>query len=133
MVWIFYFSGLVFPWAFYLLDLLGNNFDAHFSIETRQKLRVNDNSFLRKVIPIKEGNILKKGQVVGYRYYLYPRVIALFVQTIIAIVGIIIVAIHLIVIPFISYTILYVISGVLLGFWVIYTITINILSAVFKI
>ncbi len=48
------------PWTLYFLDLLGNNFDAHFSKETLNKLRVKDNSILRKIIPLKEGNIIKK-------------------------------------------------------------------------
>ena len=133
MAWIIYFCGLIFPWVFYLSDLLGNNFDAYFSEETRQKLRVKDESFLRKIILVKEGNITKRGEVVGYRYYLCPRVLALFIQSIIGIVGLVIATIHLIIVPFIPHIVLYIIGGVLLGLWAIYTLTINILAAGFKI
>lgn len=131
MIWL-YISGLVIPWIFYLVDILGNNFDAHFSNRTLKKLRVKENSFLRKVIPIKEGDIIKNGSVIGHRYYLYPRVLALFIQTIIILFGLILLLINFIVL-FIPNLILGVIGGVLLCLWIIYTLIMSILSQGFHI
>lgn len=131
MIWL-YISGLVIPWIFYLVDILGNNFDAHFSNRTLKKLRVKENSFLRKVIPIKEGDIIKKGSVIGHRYYLYPRVLALFIQTIIILFGLILLLINFIVL-FIPNLILGVIGGILLCLWIIYTLIMSILSQGFHI
>lgn len=96
-----YLAGLVGPWVMYLSDLLGNNFDAHFSDDTKRKLRVPDNSFLRKIIPIKEGGFNRDGTPRIYRYFLYPRALALFIQSIILLLGLIALAIHLLVVPFI--------------------------------
>lgn len=132
MIWLCI-SGLIIPWIFYLLDLLGNNFDAHFSNNTLKKLRVKESSFLRKIIPIKEGDIIKNGSVVGHRYYLYPRVLALFVQSIILLMGLIIIVIHLIFLQFISNFIFGIIGGILLGIWIIYTLIMNILSQGFHV
>ena len=96
-----YLAGLVGPWVMYLSDLLGNNFDAHFSDDTKRKLRVPDNSFLRKIIPIKEGGFNRDGTPRIYRYFLYPRALSLFIQSIILLLGLIALAIHLLVVPFI--------------------------------
>lgn len=123
-----YISGLVIPWIFYFVDLLSNNFDAHFSNSTLQKLKVSENSFLRKIIPLKEGDIIKNGRICGHRYFLYPRVLAVFIQTIILLLGLILLSIHLIIIPFIPNLVLGFIGGILLVLWLIYTIIMNILS-----
>ena len=127
MIWL-YISGLLIPWIFYFLDLLGNNFDGHFSNKTLAFLRVKNDSFLRKVIPLKEGDIIRNGQVRGHRYYLYPRVLALFIQSIITILGLILLFIQLILVSFMPNVILGIIGGLLLGVWVIYTLIMCILS-----
>ena len=82
MIWLFI-GGLVIPWIFYFFDLLGNNFDSHFSSKTLKRLTVSKTSFLRRVIPLQEGDIVRKGQICGHRYYLYPRVLAVFIQSLI--------------------------------------------------
>ena len=128
-----YISGLILPWISYFLDLLGNNFDAHFSEQTLKRLRVKDNSFLRKIIPLKEGDIIKNGEVYGHRYYLYTRVIPLFIQSILLIVGLIILAINLIFVAFLPDFILGIIGGILHILCLIYTAIINILSQGFHI
>ena len=127
MIWL-YISGLIIPWIFYFLDLLGNNFDGGFSNKTLDFLRVKNDSFLRKVIPLKEGDIIRTGQVRGHRYYLYPRVLALFIQSIITILGLILLFIQLILVSFMPNVILGIIGGLLLGVWVIYTLIMCILS-----
>lgn len=127
MIWIFL-IGLVVPWVFYFSDLLGNNFDAHFSDRTLKKLRVNEKSFLRKIIPIKEGKIIKNGKIYQYRYYLYPRVLALFFQSIIFIFGLIILFIHLFICSIFSNLFFEIAGGCLMGIWIIYTLIMNILS-----
>lgn len=127
-LYITYIGGLIFPWLFYLSDLLGNNFDAHFSEKTRNKLRVKDNSFLKKLLPLKEGDIVKNGHICGHRYYLYPRVLAVFIQTIILLLGIVLLIIQLLVIPFIPNVVFWIVGGSSLGIWGIYTLTINIVS-----
>lgn len=132
MIWL-YISGLVFPWMFYVSDLLGNNFDAHFSVNTLKRLTVHENSFLRKIIPFKEGDIVRNGQVCGHRYYLYPRVIAVFIQSIILLIGLIMLAVHLIILPFIPDLILGIIGGLLLGLFMIYTFIMSISSQGFHI
>ena len=95
-----YLAGLVGPWIMYLSDLFGNNFDACFSEDTKRKLRVKDDSFLRKIIPIKEGKVFRYGTWY-YRYFLYPRALALFIQSIILLLGLIALAIHILIVPFI--------------------------------
>ena len=132
MIWL-YISGLVIPWIFYFFDLLGNNFDAHFSNNTLKRLTVSESSFLRKIIPLKEGDIVRNGQICGHRYYLYPRVLAVFVQSIILLIGLVMIAIHLIFLPFIPELILGLIGGILLGLWIIYTLIMCILSQGFHI
>lgn len=121
------------PWIFYFFDLLGNNFDAHFSNNTLKRLTVSESSFLRKIIPLKEGDIVRNGQICGHRYYLYPRVLAVFVQSIILLIGLVMIAIHLIFLPFIPELILGLIGGILLGLWIIYTLIMCILSQGFHI
>ncbi len=112
-----------------LSDLFGNNFDAHFSDDTLRKLRVKDDSFLRKIIPLKEGKLFnKKGEQYGYRYYLYPRVLALFIQSIIVLLGLIALAIHFLLVPFISNSAFLIIGLTSLGIWAIYISIINIAS-----
>ena len=124
-----YLNGLVGPWVMYLSDLLGNNFDAHFSDETKRKLRVPDNSFLRKIIPIKEGKVLRYG-VWCYRYFLYPRALALFIQSIILLLGLIALAIHLLIVPFIPDLVFSIIGLTSLVIFVIYISIINTASQV---
>lgn len=133
MVWIFFISGLVFPWLSYFVDLWGNNFDAHFSDNTLEKLRVKDGSFLRRVIPFKEGDIVRNGYVYRHRYYLYPRVLALFIQSIIILIAVAIFLINTFVISFLSELVFLVVGGCLLGIWIIYTGIMNILSQGFHI
>ena len=127
MIWL-YICGLVIPWIFYFIDLLGNNYDAHFSEGTLKRLRVKDNSFLRKIIPLKEGDIIKNNIVCGYRYYLYPRVLALFIQTIVVLLGCIALIIYFIFSLFIFDLVLGIIGGILLGLWLIYTLIMNVSS-----
>jgi len=131
-IWV-YIGSLVFPWIFYLLDLHGNNFDAHFSNQTLRKLRVKDNSFLRKVMPFKEGDIIRNGKVRGYRYCLYPRLLAFLIQTIILFLGTFALVIHLAFIPFIPDPIFGYIGGALLILWIIYTLIINVSSQGFGV
>ena len=126
MAIIMYLTGLVGPWIMYLSDLFGNNFDACFSENTKRKLRVKDNSFLRKIIPLKEGKIFnKKGEQCGYRYYLYPRVLALFIQSIILLLGMIAFAVHFLFVPFIPDSIFLVVGLTSLVVFAIYISIIN--------
>ena len=127
MIWL-YIGGLVYPWIVYFSDLLGNNDDAHFSYNTLKRLTVSKNSFLRKIIPLKEGDIIKNGKICVHRYYLYPRVLAVFIQSIIILIGLIILAIHLFLFPFIPDLILGIVGGILLGLCIIYTLVMSILS-----
>ena len=123
---IMYLTGLVGPWIMYLSDLFGNNFDACFSENTKRKLRVKDNSFLRKIIPLKEGKIFnKKGEQCGYRYYLYPRVLALFIQSIILLLGMIAFAVHFLFVPFIPDSVFLVVGLTSLVVFAIYISIIN--------
>ena len=123
---IMYLTGLIGPWIMYLSDLFGNNFDACFSENTKRKLRVKDNSFLRKIIPLKEGKIFnKKGEQCGYRYYLYPRVLALFIQSIILLLGLIAFAVHLLFVPFIPDLVFLVVGLTSFVIFVIYISIIN--------
>lgn len=124
-----YISGLVCPWIMNLSDLLGNNFDAHFSDETKRKLRVPDNSFLRKIIPIKEGDgVHRDGTPRLHRYFLYPRALALFIQSIILILGLIALAIHFLFVPFIPDSAFFIIGLTSFCIWAIYISIINIAS-----
>ena len=126
MAIIMYLTGLVGPWIMYLSDLFGNNFDACFSENTKRKLRVKDNSFLRKIIPLKEGKIFnKKGEQCGYRYYLYPRVLALFIQSIILLLGMIAFAVHFLFVPFIPDSVFLVVGLTSLVVFAIYISIIN--------
>jgi|GEM_PF-3290624 len=127
MIWLFG-SGLVIPWIFYFFDMLGNNFDAHFSHCTRNKLRVSDKSFLRKIIPLKEGEIMHQGRVIGYRYFLYIRAVPLFVQTVLIITSIPLFLIDVFVYDFMNNKVFGILGLVLIIIWVIHTVTINILS-----
>lgn len=123
---IMYLTGLIGPWMMYLSDLFGNNFDACFSENTKRKLRVKDDSFLRKIIPIKEGKVFnKKGQQCGYRYYLYPRVLALFIQSIILLLGLIAFAVHFLFVPFIPDSVFLVVGLTSLVIFAIYISIIN--------
>lgn len=71
--------ALILPYHFLILDMRGNNFDCAFSDKTKEKLRVKDNSFLRKVIPFKEKDYVSKdGVVYAHRYFLKIRAIPLF-------------------------------------------------------
>lgn len=132
MIWL-YISGLIIPWIFYFFDLLGNNFDGWFSPSTLEKLRVKESSFLRKIIPLKEGDIVKNGRISGHRYFLYPRALALFIQSIFILIGLIMLAVHLILVSFVPNVIFGIIGGALLGLWLIYTIIMNVLSQVLHI
>jgi hypothetical protein len=124
-----YFTGLIGPWIMYLSDLWGNSFDAHFSDDTLRKMRVKDASFLRKIIPLKEGKIFnKKGEQCGYRYYLYPRVLALFIQSIILLLGLIAFAVHFLFVPFIPDSVFLVVGLTSLVIFAIYISIINIAS-----
>ena len=126
MAIIMYLTGLVGPWIMYLSDLFGNNFDACFSENTKRKLRVKDNSFLRKIIPLKEGKIFnKKGEQCGYRYYLYPRVLALFIQSIILLLGLIAFAVHFLFVPFMPDSVFLVVGLTSLVVFAIYISIIN--------
>ena len=127
MIWL-YFGGLVIPWIFYFFDLLGNNFDSHFSSKTLKRLTVSKTSFLRRVIPLREGDIVRKGKICGHRYYLYPRVLAVFIQSLIILIGLIMIAIHLLLVPFIPNLIFEIVGGGLLGLWILYTLIMSILS-----
>ena len=128
---IMYITGLVGSWMMYLSDLFGNNFDAHFSDDTKRKLRVKDDSFFRKIIPLKEGRRFnKKGVQYGYRYFLYPRVLALFIQSIIVLLGLIALAIHFLFLAFIPDSVFFVIGLTSLGIMAIYKSIINIASQV---
>lgn len=125
---IMYLAGLVGPWVMYLSDLLGNNFDAHFSDDTKRKLRVPDNSFLRKIIPITEGDVNRDGTPRLYRYFLYPRALALFIQSIILLLGLIALAIHLLIVPFIPDLAFFIIGLTSFVIFAIYISIINIAS-----
>ena len=127
MIWL-YVGGLVIPWIFYFFDLLGNNFDSHFSNKTLKRLTVSKTSFLRRVIPLREGDIVRKGQICGHRYYLYPRVLAVFIQSLIILIGLIMIVIHLLLVPFIPNLIFGIVGGGLLGLWILYTLIMSILS-----
>ena len=121
---IMYLAGLVGPWVMYLDDLFGNHFDECFFDETKRKLRVKDNSFLRKIIPIKEGKVLRYG-VWCYRYFLYPRALALFIQSIILLLGLIALAIHLLIVPFIPDLVFFIVGITSFVIFAIYTSIIN--------
>ena len=126
MAIIMYFTGLIGPWIMYLSDLWGNSFDAHFSDDTLRKMRVKDTSFLRKIIPLEEGKIFnKKGEQCGYRYYLYPRVLALFIQSIILLLGLIAFAVHFLFVPFIPDSVFLVVGLTSLVIFAIYISIIN--------
>lgn len=125
---IMYLTGLIGPWIMYLSDLFGNNFDAHFSDDTKRKLRVPDNSFLRKIIPIKEGGFNRDGTPRLYRYFLYPRALALFIQSIILLLGLIALAIHLLIVPFIPNSVFLIVGLTLLVIFAIYMSIINTVS-----
>ena len=123
---IMYFTGLIGPWIMYLSDLWGNSFDAHFSDDTLRKMRVKDASFLRKIIPLEEGKIFnKKGEQCGYRYYLYPRVLALFIQSIILLLGLIAFAVHFLFVPFIPDSVFLVVGLTSMVIFAIYKSIIN--------
>ena len=124
---IMYLTGLIGPWIMYLSDLFGNNFDAGFSENTKRKLRVKDDSFLRKIIPIKEGKVFKYGTWY-YRYFLYPRAFALFIQSIILLLGLIAFAVHFLFVPFIPDPVFLVVGLTLLVIFAIYISIINIAS-----
>ncbi len=119
--------GVIYPFLVNVLDFFGNNFDAHFSDKFKQKTRVKDESFLRKLIPLKEGSIIKNGTVVGYRYFLYPRAIALVISAIILIVGIALFGIDCF-IPLIDNTTKLVVGFVIIGLTLIYQAIMSILS-----
>jgi hypothetical protein len=125
---IMYLTGLVGPWLMYLSDLFGNNFDAHFSDDTKRKLRVPDNSFLRKIIPLKEGDVNRDGTPRLYRYFLYPRALALFIQSIILLLGLIALAIHLLIVPFIPDLVFIIVGLTLYVIFAIYISIVNIAS-----
>lgn len=133
MFFVLFFGGLIFPWIFYFFDMYGNNFDAHFSRETLERLRVKDNSFLRKIIPLKEGEISKKGKIVRYRYFLYPRALALFIQTILIIFMTIIYLINIWFISIIPEYVFEIIGGISIFIWLLYTIIINLSSQLLKL
>ena len=123
-----YIIGLVFPFLFYVTDLYENNFDSHFSENTLKKLRLKENSVLKKIIPFKQGSIIKNGVEVGYRYLLYPRVYAYLIQLIAILIGFIALLINYIIIEFMSHICFSIVGVILLGVWAIYTLIINTLS-----
>ena len=110
------------------MDLYDNNFDAHFSENTLNKLMLRENSILKKIIPFKAGNIIKNGAVVGYRYLLYPRVYTYLIQVIALITGIILLLINFTLVEFMNNICFMIIGGISLGIWCIYTLIISILS-----
>ncbi|MBQ9978496.1 MAG: hypothetical protein IJP20_01730 [Clostridia bacterium] len=104
-----YIFGIVYPMLFYITDLSSIHNEA-LSDETKRKWRVKDNSFLRKIIPIKEGKVLIDEVHWKYRYVLYPRVLPVFIQSIIIILGLIVLAIHFVFVPFIPDLVFFIIG-----------------------
>lgn len=123
-----YLVGLVFPLLNYLVDLNGNNFDAHFSDNALKKMRLKENSILKKLVPFKDGSIIKNGVEVGYRYLLYPRVLAYLIQLIIVFVGLVALLINFTIAEFINDYCMAIVGGISISIWVVYTLIINICS-----
>ena len=116
------------PYFFLIFDMWGNSFDAHFSDKTKEKLRVNDNSFLRKVIPFKEKDyVTKNGYVYGHRYFLKIRAIPLFIYSLLVLV-LLPLAIINIFIEFIPLVVAFIFSVILLSYIILHEIIISICS-----
>lgn len=116
------------PYFFLILDMWGNNFDAHFSDKTKEKLRVKDNSFLRKVIPFKEKDyVTKNGIVYGHRYFLKIRAIPLFVYSLLILV-LLPLAIVNIFMEFIPLVVELIFSIILLSYIILHEVIISICS-----
>ena len=118
---VIYITGVVGPWLLYFDDMRDNNFDAWFSDKTLRKLRVKDNSFLRKIIPFKEFGIVD-GQYQRIRYFLYPRAMALFLQSIFIILSVPMCLINQFLIKFMPSYIFGIFGASLLGVWIIYQV-----------
>ena len=124
----FFLFSLIIPYFFLALDMWGNNFDAHFSDKNKEKLRVNDNSFLRKVIPFKEKDyIAKNGIVYGHRYFLKIRAIPLFVYSLLILV-LLPLAIINIFLEFIPIVVSLIFSIILLSYIILHEVIISICS-----
>ena len=106
----------------------GNNFDAHFSDKTKEKLRVKDNSFLRKVIPFKEKDyVTKNGFVYGPRYFLKIRAIPLFAYSLLILVLLPLAIINIFV-EFIPLVVAFVLSVILMSYIILHEVIISICS-----
>ena len=120
--------SLIMPYFFLIFDMWLNSFDAHFSDKTKEKLRVNDNSFLRKVIPFKEKDyVTKNGYVYGHRYFLKIRAIPLFIYSLLVLV-LLPLAIINIFIEFIPLVVAFIFSVILLSYIILHEIIISICS-----
>ncbi len=120
--------SLIIPYFFLVLDMWGNNFDAHFSDKTKEKLRVKDNSFLRKVIPFKEKDyVTKNGFVYGHRYFLKIRAIPLFAYSLLILVLLPLAIINIFV-EFIPLVVAFVLSVILMSYIILHEVIISICS-----
>ena len=120
--------SLIMPYFFLILDMWGNSFDAHFSDKTKEKLRVKDNSFLRKVIPFKEKDyVTKNGYVYGHRYFLKIRAIPLFIYSLLVLVLLPLAIINIFV-EFIPLVVAFIFSVILLSYIILHEIIISICS-----
>lgn len=120
--------SLIIPYLFLILDMWGNSFDAHFSDKTKEKLRVKDNSFLRKVIPFKEKDyVTKNGCVYGHRYFLKIRAIPLFVYSLLMLILLPLAIINIFK-EFIPLVVAFVFSIVLLSYIILHEVIISICS-----
>lgn len=112
------------------MDMWGNNFDAHFSDRIKDKMRVKDKSFLRKIIPFKEKDyITKDGVVYGRRYFLKFRAIPLFVYTILLIILLPITLINIFIV-FIPNDVMLFISILLFAYIILHEVIIGICSQI---
>ena len=130
MIWVHwvYLIGIVYPLLFYIFDLFSFRYNGCWSDNTLKKLRVKDDSFLRKIIPIKEGKIYENGQFVYYRHYLYTTVLPVFIQSIIILLGLLVLIIHFIFGCFIPNSFFAITGGMSIGICLIYQVIIRTLS-----
>lgn len=113
------------PFSSLVFDMWRNSFDAHFSDKTKKKLRVSDDSFLRKVIPFKEKDyVTKDGIVYGHRYFLKIRAIPLFVYSIFLLISLPLVIINIFV-EFIPFIVELITSIVLITYIILHEIIIS--------
>lgn len=116
------------PFLLLLLDMYGNSFDSHFSDKTKTKLRVKDNSILRKIVPIKEKDLVSKdGVTYGHRYFLIIRALPLVIYFLLLIL-IFPLSIVNCFIEFIPNAVMIVISVSLVGYYIIHELIISICS-----